>query len=164
MSSKWRAFFVPEFTRALVIRVLAVVVSSGVLFAYILTPFRIHGHSMAPTYRDGGFNFCNKLRFVFTQPQRRDVVAIRLAGESIIFLKRVVALQGDTVAFQSGKLLVNGRAVEEPYVKDPDPWTLSARTVEPGKVYVVGDNRRVPMQVHSFGQTSVNRIMGGPLW
>lgn len=162
--SKWRAFFVPEFTRGFVFRVLAVVVSSVVLFAYVLTPFRIHGHSMAPTYRNGGFNFCNKLRFVFTQPQHRDVVAIRLAGERVILLKRVVALEGDTVAFQSGKLLVNGRAVEEPYVKDPDPWTLPARTVGPGQVYVVGDNRRVPMQVHSFGQTSVNRIMGGPLW
>jgi hypothetical protein len=36
--------------------------------------------------------------------------------------------------------------------------------VESDSVYVVGDNRSVPMQNHFFGQASLPRILGGPLW
>jgi signal peptidase I len=144
---------------------MAIVASAAaILFGTILVPFRIQGQSMAPTYRDGGFNFCNKWRYLFAPPQRGDVVAIRLAGDRIMLLKRVVALEGDTVAFRDGQLLVNGQPVSEPHVRDPYPWNLAPRAVAPGNVYVVGDNRRVPMAVHMFGQTSLDRILGGPLW
>jgi signal peptidase I len=162
--SSWKNFLFPSLTRGFALRLLAVAVSAVVLFGTILIPFRIQGHSMAPTYRDGGFNFCNTLRYVWTPPQRRDVVAVRLAGNRIMLLKRVVALEGDRVAFHDGRLVVNGETVAEPYVVDPRPWNLAPRTVARGHVYVVGDNRRVPMDVHLFGQTPRERIVGGPLW
>ena len=164
MNPRWKAFFLPALTRAFIARLLTVAACAVLLFSFVLVPFRIQGHSMAPTYRDGGFNFCNKLRYVFTPPQHQDVVVIRLAGEGIMLLKRVVALAGETVAFRDGRLFVNGAAVAEPYVRAPQPWTLPPRRVAPGKVYVVGDNRRVPMEVHMFGQTPLERIAGGPLW
>lgn len=164
MTPRWKAFFLPAMTRAFVLRLLTVAVGAVLLFGFVLIPFRIQGHSMDPTYRDGGFNFCNKLRYVFRPPQHQDVVVIRLAGEEIMLLKRVVALAGETVAFQDGSLVVNGQAVAEPYVRDPRPWSLASRRVAPGNVYVVGDNRRVPMEVHLFGQTPLERVAGGPLW
>jgi len=91
-------------------------------------------------------------------------VVIRFTGERITLLKRVVALENEEVEFQNGKLLINGKEQEEPYLQYPYDWTLPARRVEPGSVYVVGDNRSVPMQNHLFGQTSLTRILGGPLW
>ena len=162
--SPWKSFFCPKLTRAYGIRLLAVALTAALVFGFVLIPFRIHGHSMAPTYRDGGFNFCNKLRYALAEPQPQDVVAIRLAGRSIVLLKRVVALEGDTVEFRMGRLYVNQRAVVEPYVRDPSAWNLPPRQVETGNVYVVGDNRRVPMERHLFGQTPLGRIIGGPLW
>lgn len=164
VKTKWTAFFFPDINRAFIFRLLTVALSAAIIFGFVLRPFRIQGHSMAPTYRDGGFNFCNKLRFVFRRPQTKDVVAIRLAGQSIMLLKRVVALEHDVVEFRAGKLFVNNRPVCEPYVHDPVAWNLSPRTVDRGHVYVVGDNRRVPMHIHQFGQTSIDRIIGGPLW
>jgi signal peptidase I len=119
---------------------------------------------MEPTYRDGSFNFCFRLRYFFSEPQRRDVVTIRLAGESIMLLKRVVGLAGDVVAFKGGRLFVNQKPVKEPYLVYPSNWNLPQRTVKPGYVYVVGDNRSVPIEMHQFGQTPVKRIVGGPLW
>ena len=160
----WKAFFFPDVTRAYIVRVFLVTVMALAIFGYVLTPFRIHGHSMAPTYRDGQFNFCNKLKYRFSPPQRQDVVALRMAGERIVLLKRVVAQEGDVVAFRAGTLFVNNRPVDEPYVHNPAAWELAPRKVVRGHVYVVGDNRRVPMHVHQFGQTSVDRIMGGPMW
>lgn len=164
MKTKWNAFFFPDLTPAFALRLLAVAGTAVVIFGFVLTPFRIKGHSMAPTYRNGGFNFCNKLRFVFNHPQKQDVVTIRLAGQSIMLLKRVVALEDDVVEFRAGQLFVNQRLVDEPYVHDPSAWNLPPRTVARGHVYVVGDNRQVPMHIHQFGQTSIDRIIGGPLW
>jgi len=161
---QWKTFFFPEINRIFIFRLLTVALTAAVLFNFVLIPFRIQGHSMAPTYQDGGFNFCNRLRFVFNGPQQHDVVAIRLAGQRIMLLKRVVALEGDVVEFRTGRLFVNSRPVEEPYVHDPFAWDLPPRTVARGHVYVVGDNRRVPMHIHQFGQTAIDRIIGGPLW
>jgi hypothetical protein len=38
------------------------------------------------------------------------------------------------------------------------------RQVEKGHVYVIGDNRNMPIEHHYFGQASIKRIMGAPLW
>ena len=113
---------------------------------------------------NGGFNFCFKLRYAFSKPERHDVVAIRLAGEKVILLKRVVALEGDVVEFLDGTLLVNEKEADETYVRYPSSWNLSPREVDKNHVYVVGDNRSVPIDVHQFGQTRVERIIGAPLW
>ena len=119
---------------------------------------------MEPTYKDGGFNFCFKQRYFFSEPKRGDVVTVRLAGEKVMLLKRIIAVEGDTLAFEDGNLYLNGEQVEEDYVKYPSDWDLAERSVKKGYVYVVGDNRNVPMQTHHFGQTPVNRITGVPLW
>ena len=81
-----------------------------------------------------------------------------------MLLKRVVALEGEQVEFRHGKLLVEGKAIDEPYVRYPSDWNLSQRRVEKDCVYVVGDNRSMSVENHYFGQVSVERIMGAPLW
>ena len=92
------------------------------------------------------------------------MVVIRLAGNRVLLLKRIVALAGETVAFSNGVLLVNGQPVAEPYLRSRSNWNLEPRTVDPGKVYVVGDNRGVPINRHHFGQVDQQRIVGGLLW
>src|SRR6056297_453740 len=159
-----RAFFLPNLNKRFVIRAALVAALAFVVFHFFLIPFRIHGHSMAPTYSDGRVNFCNTLRYAFSSPDRYDIVAVRMAGRSVMLLKRVVAVAGETVAFKSGELHINGRKLEEPYINYTYDWTLSPRQVKPEHIYVVGDNRRVPMEQHHFGQAPINRIVGAPLW
>lgn len=81
-----------------------------------------------------------------------------------MLLKRVVALEGETVEFRNGELFINENRLHEPYVKYPCNWNLAPRTVKKEYVYVVGDNRNVPIQKHDFGQTQLKRIIGAPLW
>jgi signal peptidase I len=119
---------------------------------------------MMPTYQNGEFNFCFRPGQLFSNADRKDVVVIRMAGTSIMLLKRVVALEGDTVEFRSGTLYVHGEKTQEAYVRYPCDWNLPPRRVVKNHVYVVGDNRSVPIQVHQFGQTHVNRIIGEPIW
>jgi len=80
-----------------------------------------------------------------------------------MLLKRVVALPGETVEFREGELYVDGNLIEEPYVHHRSNWELPPRTVAPGHIYVVGDNRGTPMVRHKFGEINMNRIVGGVL-
>ena len=81
-----------------------------------------------------------------------------------MLLKRVVAREGEQVEFRDGKLFVDGKEIEEPYVLYPCDWNLPPRQVEEDHIYLVGDNRNMLIENHHFGQTTKNRIMGVPLW
>lgn len=162
--SKLRRFFLPEWNRRFVLRLLLVALAAAVVFTQVLLPLRIEGRSMEPTYDNGSFVFCWRGRYLFSEPERGDVVVIRFAGRRVTLLKRVVGLAGDTVEFRNGALFVNDTWVKEPYVRMPSDWNMAARKVEPGKLYVVGDNRSVVMDRHSFGQVERERIIGGVLW
>lgn len=164
MKPNLRKLIFPDLTKAYLIRLCLVSAAAFCLFRYLLLPIHIHGSSMEPAYQDNSFNFCFKLRFFFSPPKRFDVVGIRLAGESVILLKRVVALAGETLEIQNGKLYVGGKRIYEPHLKFPSDWDLPPRMVKPDHVYVIGDNRSVPIKSHVFGQTQLSRIVGGPLW
>jgi signal peptidase I len=159
-----KRFILPKVTKQYLFRILMVAVLAYIFFSFICLPFRISGHSMNPTYQNGQINLCFRLQYILSKPERHDVVAIRLAGKKIVLLKRVVALEGETVEIKNGILFVNQTKIDEPYVRRPSDWNLALRRVDPGHVYVIGDNRSVPMHVHQFGQTQLNRIIGAPLW
>ncbi|MDY6832104.1 MAG: signal peptidase I [Thermodesulfobacteriota bacterium] len=162
--NRLQRFFFPALSRRYLLRVILVAAGAFLFFGYVCIPFRIQGHSMAPTYENGAVNFCFTLRYLFSDPAPPDVVAVRLAGNNVMLLKRVVATEGQAVAFRNGDLLVDRRKVDEPYVSEKSDWNLEPRRVKPGHVYVVGDNRSVPMENHQFGQTPTSRIAGVPLW
>jgi len=159
-----RQFFFPSLTPKFLVRVCLVAFSTYFFFGHICTPLLIKGYSMEPTYHNGGINFCFRLHYLISDPKRFDVVVVRLAGTRVMLLKRVVALEGEQVEFRDGKLFINSRSVEEPHVRYPCHWNLPPRQVEKGSVYVVGDNRNMPMEQQMFGQTAANRIVGMPLW
>ena len=157
-------FLFPRLTRHFVIRFLLLAACAYVFFGHVCLPMRIQGPSMEPTYHDGGFTFGWRLTYVFRQPRRHDVVMVRLAGTRVMFLKRIVAFAGETVEFKDGKLYVDGKELREPYVKYPCDWNKSPVRVSAGCVYVVGDNRSVPIEEHQFGQIEMKRIAGSTIW
>ena len=164
INNKIRQFFFPSLTPRFLIRVSLVALFAYLIFGYLCIPFTIQGISMEPTYHHGGVNFCWRLRYFFSEPKRHNVVAVRFAGSKVMLLKRVVAQEGEQVEFREGKLFVDGKEIEEPYVRYPCTWNLSPRHVEKDCIYVVGDNRSMPNENHYFGQASKSRIIGVPLW
>ncbi len=164
IQKKLRQFFFPSLTPKLLIRALFVALVAYLFFGHICIPLRIQGHSMEPTYHNGSVNFCWRPAYLFSDPERYDVVLVRFAGNRVMLLKRVVALEGEHVEFREGKLFVDGKEIDEPYIKYPYNWNLEPRQVEKGNVYVVGDSRNVPIDSHQFGQTSIKRIRGKILW
>lgn len=132
-----------------------------VVFHYGLQPIRVQGGSMLPTYKEYGVHFVNRLAYLFHPPQRGDVVAIRLlAGEHVMYMKRIVGLPGETVAFHRGRLYINGQPLDEPYVKLPCDWERAPEQIPSGHYYVVGDNRDMPWNDHTQGRAARELIVG----
>jgi len=159
-----RNFFFPSITMKFFVRASFMGLLACIFFYYICIPVKISGASMEPSYRDGSVNLTWRLRYTFSSPKRYDVVAVRFAGSRVMLLKRVVALEGEELEFRDGKLLVNGKELDEPYIKYPCNWNLPPRQVQKGNVYIIGDNRSMPLNQHTFGQTSIKRIIGAPVW
>jgi signal peptidase I len=162
-SSLIHKFLFPTLNRRFFIRLILIAFTCYLIFGHLLIPLHIEGLSMEPTYHDGSFAFCWRPQYLFSSPERFDVVAVRFSGRRVMLLKRIVALPGETVEFREGELYVDGNLIEESYVHHRENWELPPRTVASGHVYVVGDNRGTPMSLHKFGEVNMNRIVGGVL-
>lgn len=170
--------------RATLLRAAILAVLTFVVFGFILLPVRIEGPSMLPAFRPGSLHLVNRLAYWRHPPRRGDVVAIRISGReysggellsdlvrlrvnfrrlfrpSVMYLKRVVALPGETIQFNEGRLLINGQPLDEPWRTTPCDWTLPPRQLGPDQYFVVGDNRAMPPEDHTFGAAERARIVG----
>lgn len=110
-----------EYSRSLFPVILAVLV----LRSFVVEPFRIPSGSMMPTLLVGDFILVNKFTYGLRlpvvntriadlgQPARGDVVVFRFPKDpSVDYIKRVVGLPGDRIAYRGKTLYVNGKAVE----------------------------------------------------
>ena len=155
-----RVLFIGRRPKLTLTRLAVLVVSCFIVFKFILLPIRIDGVSMLPTYHTGQFNLVNRLAYLRHEPQRGDVVSIRLAGPSIMLMKRVIGLPGETVAFHHGHAFINDRQLDEPYLKLPCDWDSPPVTLHADQYYVVGDNRSMAVEDHTHGATQRARIAG----
>lgn len=145
------------------IRISVLVLSTLLLFKFVLLPIRVTGISMLPTYSDHSINLVNRLAYIKHPPQRGDVVNIRFAENSdirVTFLKRIIGLPGDVVSFSAGHAFINGHELKEPYLRLPCDWNCPPVRLKNDECFVVGDNRSMPPEDHWHGKISLRRIVG----
>ena len=119
---------------------------------------------MLPTYRDGGLYFVNRLAYLVREPRRGDVVAIRLAGPHVLFVKRILGLPGERVRIDGGIVHVDEKPIDEPYVIHRAAWIMRERRLGDREYFVVGDNRGMRIEQHELGAVDRDRIVGRMLW
>lgn len=169
----------------------AAVVIALLIKTFLLQAFYIPSESMLPALKVGDRVLVEKISYRIGEPQRGDVVVFEkdvvvpgpdddaddslwtdvgdafrglfgfpTAGEQD-FIKRVMAVGGDTIQGKSGAVFVNGREVSEPYLPD-GTQTLDFGPVEvpDGKIFVMGDNRGNSDDSRRFGPVPVDRVVG----
>ena len=175
-----------EYVEAIVLAILLTVVIRGL----IVQAFRIPTGSMENTLLVGDFLFVNKLvygseidigagghRIIYyrfpaiRQPHRGDVIVFRYPDDpSRDFIKRCVAVEGQTLEIRDKVLYINDVPQKEPYVIHSDdriiPREISARdnfgpTVVPrGHIFMMGDNRDNSHDSRFWGPLPLNLIKG----
>ena len=99
---------------------------------------------------------------------RGDLVSFRHPRTGLTYLKRVVAIGGDTVEIHDHRLIVNGSALPEDYVSSSRLWrTMAAQRIKPGELFVLGDNRDNSEDSRYWGTVPDAAVVGEPamvLW
>jgi signal peptidase I len=150
--------------RRTAVRVLALAAVAFITFSWVFIPIRTDGISMEPTYRSNALNLVNRLSYRLAEPARGDVVAIRLAGPHVVFVKRIVGLPGERLSFVGGVIHINGVPLDERYVRNRRAWDRPEVTLGAREYFAVGDNRGMQQGSHKFGIVDRDRILGKVLF
>lgn len=152
-SRKWRLMGILK-----VLALAAVVLFFLFRFVVGLTP--VSGNSMCNTLQDGDYVLYTRM---VSEVKRGDIVSLSLpSGE--YYVKRVVAVAGDTVDIRDGKVFINGTEENASYVLGETIGENAAVvypcTIEEGQVFVLGDNRPESVDSRYYGSFNVNQVTG----
>lgn len=173
---------VREYAEAIIIAlILALIIRT-----FIIQAFKIPSGSMLPTLQIGDHLLVNKFMYGFREPftgtviipvkdvQRNDIIVFRFPRDPRLdYIKRVVAVGGDTVEGRDKVIYVNGEPYDDKYAVHLDSNTLNAGnsprdnfgpvTVPEGKVFVMGDNRDNSFDSRFWGFVDDKAILGKAL-
>ncbi len=155
-----------EFIKSLVISVVFVFV----LTQWIIKPIQVNQSSMYPTLKDQQLGFSNILMYQLFGLNRFDVVIFYAPQIDDYLVKRVIALEGETVEFKDNILYIDGIAYEENFINEQykadimDQFGYFNRdfgplTVGEGEVFLVGDNRMYSVDSRDYGAFQVSDII-----
>lgn len=161
-----------EWGKALLIAAVLVFVIRYFIFA----PFIVDGPSMQPNFETGERLIVNKIIYSIHAPKQGEVIVFH-APEGKDYIKRVIALPGDEVKVEGDKVFVNGKQLEETYIKavvdekakngeiyniGPDfPNSQVPEGIVPeGKVFVMGDNRGNSRDGREIGYIAYDKVIG----
>lgn len=147
-------------------RTLAAFVAAAVLLIalriWVIEPFWVLSSSMEPTVPEGSI----VLLYRQGEPVQGALVAFQNPAGTDTVLKRVVAVEGQTVAIEDARLYVDGTALPEPFVDHSriDGTYFGPVTVPEGHVFVMGDNRAESIDSREFGPLPEEAVEATVAW
>ena len=151
--------------------------------AYFVQAFKIPSGSMIPTLLIGDHILVNKFIYgttipfsdkrilIFRKPERGDIIVFKYPEDrSRDFIKRAIAIEGDTIESRNKIIYVNGSPLKEPYTQhtdvSPRPGGIEPRDnfgpfiVPKGKYFMMGDNRDQSYDSRYWGYVDISDILG----
>lgn len=152
----------------------------------VVKNFKVEGSSMEPTLHDGEFLLVDKAvywslpialvrrldpgldpstdgqrAYLFHTPERGDIIVFQFPRDtSRDFIKRVIGVPGDSVEIRDGRVYVNGKPLDEPYIMAPPHYQMPPVSVPSGHYFVLGDNRNNSSDSHVWGLVPWYDIIG----
>ncbi len=141
---------------------------SAAVYATLIVTFgfqvaRVDGLSMAPTLEDHDRLIVNKLVYELGDPRPGDIVMLYYPlNPEKMFVKRVIAKEGDTVRIVDGRVYVNDQPLHDDYVpnefRSHDDW--GPQVIQQGYYFVMGDHRNNSSDSRHWGPVPKKYIVG----
>ncbi len=169
-----------------VVSIALAMVLAVLLNAFVFQPTEVLGSSMEPTLRNGEMVFLSKLTHTLDlelgygdivvidsrvrqgRSWKNDIMESPLVQlvykerkvKSSFWIKRVIGKPGDTLEIKEGKVYRNGQALDEPYLKEPMNTWGQKFTLQPGEVFLMGDNRNNSQDSRVIGPVPIDHVLG----
>ncbi|KAI4444512.1 MAG: signal peptidase I [Ruminococcus sp.] len=127
-----------DWSRTILIALIVGFAASKVL----ITSAQVPTGSMEDTIMPGSRLIINRIAYAVSKPKRGDIIAFYFPDdEETVYLKRIIALPGETVEGKNGNVLVDGEPLEEDYVTEEIDSDFGPYYVPTDMYFVMGDNR-----------------------
>ena len=138
-------------------------VYATLIVTFVVQVARVDGLSMAPTLEDHDRLIVNKLVYELGEPRPGDIVMLYYPlNPDKMFVKRVIAKEGDTVRIVDGRVYVNDIPLHDDYVpaefRSHDDW--GPQVVQQGYYFVMGDHRNNSSDSRHWGPVPKKYIVG----
>jgi signal peptidase I len=133
------------------------------LRTFVIQAFWIPSGSMLPALEPGDRVLVLKFWYSLLRiaPKRGEIVVFRYPVDpKRDFVKRMIGLPGDTVEINGGRVFINSREIAEPYVQNPDNFTMTPQLVPANKYFCLGDNRSNSQDSRFWGFVPKNYLRG----
>jgi len=143
--------------------VLISVAISVLIIMFLYQPVRVEGTSMLPGLEDRDRLFINKFVYHFEDIHRGDIVVFRYPRDpEKSYIKRVIALPGDHIRIDQGRVYLNGKLLPEPYVPDRyrDTRSMPDLVIPEDEYFMMGDHRSISSDSREFGPVDRDLIYG----
>jgi signal peptidase I len=158
--------------------------------AFLIKPFRIPSESMSPTLAVSQRVLVDRVSYRFSEPDRGDIVVFKppagadgdVCGTTDFdegrqacpmptedrsetnFIKRVVAVGGDRLKVIGGRVYINGKQQDEPFIRPDDQCGIcnlpDEITIPKGHFFMMGDNRGESADSREWGPIPEKWMIG----
>lgn len=118
------------------------------------------GPSMEPNLWTGEKVLVGKVEYYFAKPKRGDIVIVKFQDRTEDIIKRVIATEGERISVSGGKVFINGKELNEPYILEPINQDFSETVVPAGTIFVMGDNRNNSHDSRDVGPIKLSDVIG----
>ncbi|MCR4305692.1 MAG: signal peptidase I [Candidatus Daviesbacteria bacterium] len=148
----------------------------GAIFAFIylfVAQFhKVQGNSMVPTFHTGDYLITEKVSYRFREPKLGEIVVVKNPRDkSQDFIKRIIAVPGDTIKISNNSVVLNGETLNEKYLPAGRPTPAGAFLNEGNEIkvatdqyFVIGDNREHSSDSREWGPVTKKEIIGRALF